>query len=141
MEVPMGFPRYPTSVLRIGLIALSCGFSIAAQAQSQQSPANPPSDSRQPDPSKIEGPSSGKLPSTPGPAQRLPGIISGSVVDQSGAAVAGAEVKLTCEPPSPDRIVSTAEDGQFFLAGIEPGPFQLTITSTGFATQTFSGAL
>src|SRR6202790_2792844 len=141
MEVPMGFPRYPTSVLRIGLIALSCGFSIAAQAQSQQSPANPPSDSRQPDPAKIEGPSSGELPRHTGPAQRLPGIISGPVVDQSGAAVAGAEVKLTREPPSPDRIVSTAEDGQFSLVGIEPGSFQLTITSTGFATQTFSGAL
>jgi hypothetical protein len=133
----MVFPRYPTSVLRIGLIALSCGFSIAAQAQSQQSPAIPPSDSRQPDPSRIEG----KLPSTPDPAQQLPGIISGTVVDQSGAAVAGAEVKLTREPPSPDRIVSTAEDGQFSLAGIEPGSFQLTITSAGFAMQTFSGAL
>ena len=137
----MVFPRYPTSVLRIGLIALSCGFSIAAHVQAQQSPANSPSDSHQSAPSKGERFSGGKLPSTPDPAQRLPGIISGTVVDQSGAAVAGAEVKLTRESPSPDRIISTAEDGQFSLAGIEPGSFQLTITSTGFATQTFSGTL
>jgi len=133
----MVFRRYPSLVLRIGLIALSCGFSIAAQAQSQQSP----SDGSQPDPSKIERSSSENLPSTPDPPQRLSGVISGTVVDQTGAAVAGAEIKLTREPPSPDRTVSTAEDGQFSLVGIEPGPFQLTVSSTGFATQTFSGTL
>jgi hypothetical protein len=125
----------------VGLIALSCGFSVAAQTQSQQSPAVPPSDSPQPDPAKIQGPSGEKLPSTPDPAQRLPGIINGTVVDQTGAAVAGAEVKLTREPPSQNRTVSTAEDGQFSLLNIEPGPFQLTISSPGFATQTFSGIL
>jgi hypothetical protein len=133
----MVFCRYPASVLRIGLIALSCGFS-AAQAQSQQSPAIPPSDSA---PSTVEGPSRESQPGTPDPAQRLPGIISGTVVDQTGAAVAGAEVKLTREPPSQNRSVSTTEDGQFSFAGIEPGPFQLTITSAGFTIQTFSGTL
>jgi hypothetical protein len=138
----MVFRRYPSLLLRIGLIALSCGFSTAAHAQSQQSSAIPPSDSRQPDPSKIiAGPSSASLPSSPDPAQRVPGLISGAVVDQTGAAVAGAEVKLTREPLSQNRTVSTAENGQFSLPNIEPGPFQLTITSPGFATQTFSGTL
>jgi hypothetical protein len=137
----MVFRRYPSSVLRIGLIALSWGFSVVAQAQSQQSPAIPLSDSRQPDRSKIDGSSSASLPNAPYPAQRQQGIINGTVVDQTGAAVAGAEVKLTREPPSPNQTVSTAEDGQFSLLNIEPGPFQLTITSTGFAAQTFSGTL
>jgi hypothetical protein len=141
MDVPMVFRRYPSLVLRIGLIALSCGFSVAAPAQSQQSPAIPPSDNRQPDPSEIEPSSSERLPSTPDLAQRLPGVIIGTVVDQTGASVAGAEVKLTREPSSQNQTVSTAEDGQFSLAGIDPGPFQLTITFTGFATQTFSGTL
>jgi hypothetical protein len=138
MDVPMVFPGYPSLVLRISLIALSCGFSVAAQTQSQQSPAIPPSDSRQPDPSKIER-SSESLPNTP--AQRLPGLINGTVVDQTGAAVAGAEVKLIREPASQNRTISTAEDGQFSFLNIDPGPFQLTIASTGFATQTFSGTL
>jgi hypothetical protein len=137
----MVFPRYPSLVLRIGLIALPCGFSTAAQTQSQQSPAIPPSDSRQSAPSKIEGPSSERLSSSPDPAQRLPGIINGTVVDQTGAAVGAAEVKLTGEPRSQNRTVSTGEDGQFSLAGIDPGPFQLTVTSAGFATQTFAGTL
>jgi Carboxypeptidase regulatory-like domain len=134
MDVPMLFPRYPSLVLRIALIALSCGFSFVARAQSQQSPAIPPSDRRQPDTLKI----SDSLPNTP--AQRLPGLVSGTVVDQSGAAVVGAEVKLIREG-SPARTVSTTEDGQFSLLNIEPGPFQLTITSPGFATGTFSGTL
>jgi hypothetical protein len=138
MDVPMVFPRYPSLVLRIGLIALSWGFSLAAQTQSQQSPAIPPSDSREPDPARIERLFGESLPNAP--AQRLPGFISGTVVDQTGAAVAGAEIKLTSEA-SPDRTVSTTEDGQFSLTGIEPGPFQITITAVGFATQTFSGTL
>jgi hypothetical protein len=134
----MVFPRYPSPILRISLIALSCGFSVAAQAQSQQAPAIPSSDNHQPDASNIERLSSESLPDTP--AQRLPGLINGNVVDQTGAAVAGAEVKLIREG-STAPAVSTAEDGQFSLLNIEPGAFQLTITSPGFATATFSGIL
>jgi Carboxypeptidase regulatory-like domain len=139
MDVSMVFRRYPSLVLRTGLIVLSCAFSVAARAQSQQSPAIPSSDSHRADTSKIERPSSEGLPNTP--AQRFLGLINGTVVDQTGAAVAGAEVKLTREAPSPDQTVSTTEDGQFSLLNIEPGLFQLTITSPGFATQTFSGTL
>src|ERR1700723_2735973 len=102
MDVPMVFPRYPSLVLRTSLIVLSCGFSHTAQAQSQQSPAIPPSESGQPDPSEIQG-SRASVPNASDPAQRLPGIINGAVVDQTGAAVAGAEVKLTREPPSQNR--------------------------------------
>jgi Carboxypeptidase regulatory-like domain len=138
MDVPMVFRRYPSFVLRTGLIVISCGFSISAQAQ--QSPVIPPSESGQTDPSEIQGSSRASVPDTPDPAQRLPGIINGAVVDQTGAAVAGAEIKLIRET-SADRTVSTAEDGQFTLLNIEPGPFQLTISSPGFASQNFSGIL
>jgi Carboxypeptidase regulatory-like domain len=139
MDVPMVFRRYPSLVLRTSLIVLSCGFSHTAQAQSQQSPAIPPSESGQPDPSEIQG-SRASVPNASDPAQRLPGIINGAVVDQTGAAVAGAEVKLLRDA-SAGRTVSTSEDGQFSLLNIEPGPFQLTISSPGFASQTFSGVL
>jgi hypothetical protein len=139
MDIPMVFRRYPSLVLRTSLIVLSCGFSITAQAQSQQSPAIPPSES-QPDASKNDESSSEKPQSTSDPAQRLPGIINGAVIDQTGAAVAGAEIKLIREA-SAVRTVSTAEDGQFYLLNIEPGAFQLTISSPGFASQTFSGIL
>ncbi|MFZ0956454.1 MAG: carboxypeptidase-like regulatory domain-containing protein [Candidatus Sulfotelmatobacter sp.] len=83
---------------------------------------------------------------SPDPA--APGSINGMVVDQSGAAVAGARVSLTHpgEVPASAAQSSNQEalsggDGQFFLARIDPGNFQLTITSSGFAAQTFSGTL
>jgi hypothetical protein len=75
------------------------------------------------------------------PGQPLSGSISGTVVDQSGAVVAGARVKLTDEDQSLNQEVLSGKDGQFSFANIAPGSFQLTITSAGFATQMFSGIL
>ena len=75
------------------------------------------------------------------PAQPLYGSISGTVVDQSGALVAGARVRLSREDQSPSQEVLSGADGRFSFANIAPGPFQLTVTSAGFATQTSSGIL
>jgi Carboxypeptidase regulatory-like domain len=77
----------------------------------------------------------------PLPGQRLSGSISGTVVDQSGAVVAGAQVTLTGEDQSLNQRALSGDDGQFSFANIAPGPFQLAIMSEGFATQTFSGIL
>jgi len=75
----------------------------------------------------------------------LPGSVRGTVVDQSGAFILGAHVKLTPDPSSHgqsvDREALSGIDGQFSFADIPPGPFHLTITSEGFAAQTFSGTL
>jgi hypothetical protein len=77
---------------------------------------------------------------TPNPAL---GSISGTVVDQSGAVMAGAQVKLTItgEAQSADREIATGDNGEFSFANVAPGAFQLTITAAGFATQTSSGTL
>jgi len=72
---------------------------------------------------------------------RSPGSISGTVVDQSGAVVAGARVRLSGGDQSPSQEVLTGADGRFSFASIAPGPFQLTVASAGFATQTSSGIL
>jgi Carboxypeptidase regulatory-like domain len=80
----------------------------------------------------------------PAPApDSTPGNISGTVVDQSGAIVAGAQVKLTStgQIPSPDQQTPTGDNGEFSFTNVAPGAFQLTITSPGFATQTSSGIL
>jgi hypothetical protein len=77
------------------------------------------------------------------------GTISGTVVDQSGAVVTGATVKLTAtgadsdttKAQSPSQQVLTGDNGQFSFANIAPGAFQLTITSPGFSPQTSSGIL
>ena len=73
--------------------------------------------------------------------QQSPGSIRGILVDPRGAPVPGARVKLSRGDQSPNQEVLTGDDGQFSLANITPGPFQLTITAAGFATQTYSGTV
>jgi hypothetical protein len=75
------------------------------------------------------------------PSSQASGTITGTILDQSGAAVSAAEVTLTREDQSPKQVVSSGDDGQFSFENVAPGPFHLTITAAGFATQTYSGVL
>ncbi len=68
------------------------------------------------------------------------GAISGTIVDETGALIAGAHIKLSQEG-HPDQDAISNSDGQFSLRSSIPGPFQLTIMFEGFATQTYSGAV
>jgi len=71
--------------------------------------------------------------------------IAGTVVDPKGTPVVGAQVKLTRQDqsrdPSSGQETLTGDDGQFSIPAIAPGPFQLTVTAAGFATETTSGAV
>ena len=73
------------------------------------------------------------------------GSIRGTVVDESDAVIAGARVTLTGDHTSDGKALArealSGSDGQFSFDEIPAGSFQLTINSTGFATQTFSGTL
>ena len=69
------------------------------------------------------------------------GNIHGSVVDQSGARITGALVKLTREGQSASQEAESDEDGQFYFFNIDPGAFELTIASEGLASQTVSGVV
>lgn len=71
----------------------------------------------------------------------MSGTISGSIVDRSGAVVAGTTVKLSREGQPLSADVTSDGEGDFSFTGIAPGPFQLTMISPGFATQTSSGTL
>jgi hypothetical protein len=75
------------------------------------------------------------------PDEALSGSITGTIVDPSGAVVAGARVRLNGEDRPLNEEVLSGKDGQFSFAGIAPGPFQLAITSATFATRRFSGVL
>jgi hypothetical protein len=81
------------------------------------------------------------MPSPGASNERLSGSISGTVVDQSGAVVAGARVRITEKDSSVTQETQSDAAGQFAFSKIDPGPFQLTIMSPGFATQTSSGIL
>jgi hypothetical protein len=73
--------------------------------------------------------------------QQVTGSITGKVIDQSGSFIAGALVKLSEQGSSTPREAMSDEDGQFVFSNVAPGPFQLTITCEGLASQDFSGSL
>ena len=60
------------------------------------------------------------------------GVVSGSVVDSSGAVVPGATVTLGT-PPSARETVS-GSDGGFRFTNVAPGSYPLAIAAGGFAT-------
>ena len=76
-----------------------------------------------------------------GADEQTPGNIRGKVVDQSGAQITGALLKLTREGQSSSQEAESDEEGQFFFFNVAPGAFELTITSEGLATQTVSGTV
>jgi hypothetical protein len=69
------------------------------------------------------------------------GSITGNVVDQSGAFIPGALVKLTRKGQLSGAEVFSDDDGQFSFSNVAPGSFQLTITCAGLASQEFSATL
>ncbi len=83
----------------------------------------------------------GIQPEMPSTGERLPGSVSGTVMDSSGAVVAGARVELTGDSEAASQESQSGADGQFSFTNITPGSFHLTITASGFATQRTSGTL
>jgi hypothetical protein len=77
---------------------------------------------------------------TPGAA---PGSIHGTVVDRDGAVYEGARVELavdTAGAPSARRAISDTNGG-FTFEKVPAGAFKLTVSSSGFASQTVTGTL
>jgi hypothetical protein len=83
----------------------------------------------------------GRTPQQAPPPEQPPGTVIGTVVDQSGAVIVGAHVRLNREAPSQSREVITGNDGQFSFGNVAPGPFQLTVTSPRFTAHTSSSTL
>jgi hypothetical protein len=75
------------------------------------------------------------------PQQQTYGRVSGTIVDQTGKGVAGADVKIMRDQESIIDEVQSDDDGQFTFAHVSPGPLLLTIVAEGFSTQMISGAL
>lgn len=65
------------------------------------------------------------------------GAIGGTVTDSSGAALQGAEISLQ----KPALTVSTNEQGRFFINGLTPGAYNLTVTYVGLAPFTTSATV
>ena len=70
----------------------------------------------------------------PGFSQQATGIISGSVLDSSGAAVAAANLKLISAATGVERSVLADETGSFVFSSMGPGEYRLTAQAAGFKT-------
>jgi Carboxypeptidase regulatory-like domain len=116
-----------------GLSALSCYVPVQASAQSQQPSAQQPPVVQAP---AVEAP----VVQQP-PDQQLPGSISSTVMDGTGAVVAGAHVTLVHADGSPPQEVLSGDYGQFSFTNVAPGAFHIIVTAAGFAAQTSSGIL
>jgi len=97
---------------------------MTAQAQ-QQAPATP----------------APNLTSSAQPDQLSPGSIGGTVVDETGAVVVGARVKLTRPDGSSAQELVSDEGGLFLFANVPPGDFEIKISAGGFTEQLISGSL
>lgn len=68
------------------------------------------------------------------------GRISGTVQDGTGAAVPGAVVNLYMPGgSSPILTTETSNDGNYFLAGVQPVNFDLSIEAKGFRKEIYRG--
>ncbi len=138
-------------VLALATLAWITTPSALAQGEptSSTQPANPAPLGNEQSPGSI----------TPGsitPGSITPGSINGTVFDESGAVVAGAQVKLAFKGQTKDarsnnsqsnngqpenQETLSASDGRFFFPNVSPGEFQLTVTAPGFEARTVSGTL
>ena len=64
----------------------------------------------------------------------IPGRITGTVKDESGAIVAGAEVSLIHSQQAVMRSTVSDANGSFTLDNVAPGSYQLRVTRSGFGS-------
>ena len=70
-----------------------------------------------------------------------PGSVIGTLLDESGAVSVGTVVRITLEDKSDYREVITGGNGQFSFSNVPAGHFQLSVSSTGFGNEVYSGDL
>ena len=67
-------------------------------------------------------------------SQATTGVIEGTVLDESGAPVAGAGVTIKNTATNFERATTTNSDGRFRGLLLPLGPYRVIVTMTGFAT-------
>ena len=65
-------------------------------------------------------------------AQSSTGAVSGRVVDPSGAAIAGAEVRVINQVDQNTRTFTTSASGDFLFPNLEPGAYTVLAKAAGF---------
>ncbi len=68
-------------------------------------------------------------------AQTFRGGISGVVVDQSGATIPGATVRMVSSDTGLTRTAESTSAGQFVFQDLPPGKYAITVSHEGFETE------
>ena len=74
-------------------------------------------------------------------AQQTLGGITGTVVDPSGSAVPGVEVKATSEDTKLERTAQSNAQGSYVFNDLPIGKYTVTFTKDGFSTERYPGIL
>src|SRR5438094_3758453 len=72
-------------------------------------------------------------------AHTVTGSITGTVVDSSGAIVAGSKVTVTNEATGAERALTTTENGVFIFTNLVPTTYSVKIDMPGFRPVTRTG--
>jgi hypothetical protein len=67
------------------------------------------------------------------------GAITGTIVDQSGAVIPGADVTVTSEANASERKVTTGTDGVYRVSLLSPGSYDIEASKNGFTAAARSG--
>jgi hypothetical protein len=116
-------------------------YAFAGPVWPQQTP--PPLPLPAADAALPSAPQAQASPAPQPPEQSTPGSIHGVVVDREGTVCEGARITVT-QPgaiPPPERTATSNSSGRFDFTAIPAGPFTLTVTAKGFASQVVTGLL
>jgi hypothetical protein len=72
-------------------------------------------------------------------AQNNTGIISGKIVDPTGAVVPNAQITVTQADTGVDSASESNSEGLFRVPGLRDGPYRVAVTATGFKRQVREG--
>jgi hypothetical protein len=70
--------------------------------------------------------------------QAATGTLDGTVTDQQGAVIAGAEIKIVDPSTNSTRTGQSNEVGRFTLVNIPPGTYNITVSKSGFTAAKYS---
>src|SRR5712664_591540 len=72
-------------------------------------------------------------------AQNVTGSVRGTVSDEQGAAVAGANVTITSADTGYTRSMKSGSDGEYNFPDLPLGSYRIHVTHSGFKSETQTG--